>query len=138
VSRGADTARAVAFWLDKADTALASARSEHAAGRFDFAVNRAYYAAFFAASAALLHRGRRFAKHAGLRAALHRELVKSGTINAEWGRAFDRLFESRQRADYLEFVGFEAGEVGSRLRTPSASSVRCGGWSKEPDPQYSN
>jgi len=38
-------------------------------------------------------------------------LVKSGTINAEWGRAFDRLFESRQRADYLEFVGFEAGEV---------------------------
>lgn len=110
MSRDAGTAKAVAFWLDKADAALVSARAEHAAGRFDFAVNRAYYAAFYAASAALLHRGRRFTKHTGLRAAIHRELVKSGAIDAEWGRAFDRLFESRQRE-----VDFGAASVRYKL-----------------------
>lgn len=111
MSEDAETARAIAFWLEKAEAALASARAERAAGRFDFAVNRAYYAAFYAASAALLHRGRHFTKQTGLRAALHRDLVRSGALAAEWGKAFDRLFEGRQRADYLEFAAFEATEV---------------------------
>jgi uncharacterized protein len=104
-------ARVVAFWLDKADAALASARAEQIAGRMDFAINRAYYAAFYAASAVLLHLGRSFSKHAGLRAAIHRELIKPGHVDAESGRAFDRLFESRQRADYLALCEFETGEA---------------------------
>ena len=122
MSQDADTAKAVAFWLDKADAALASARAEQTAGRLDFAVNRAYYAAFYAASAAFLHRGQRFAKHTALRAAIHRDLIKSGMIDAESGRAFDRLAVSRQRADYLEFAGFDAGEV-EKLIADAASFV---------------
>jgi hypothetical protein len=47
----------------------------------------------------------------GVRAAIHRDLVKSGRIHAEWGRAFDRLFEGRQRADYLAFGEFEPPEA---------------------------
>jgi uncharacterized protein (UPF0332 family) len=42
---------------------------------------------------------------------VHRDLVKAGRLDPEWGRVFDRLFEARQRADYLEFVSFEAEEV---------------------------
>lgn len=117
-----ETARVVAFWLDKADAALDSARAECTAGRTDFAVNRANYAAFYAASAALLHRGQTFTRHAGLRAAIHRELIKSGRVDAEWGRAFDRLFESRQRADYLAFGEFEPDEV-KKLMADAASFV---------------
>lgn len=64
-------AQAVSFWIARAEAALASARVEQEAGRDDFAVNRAYYAAFYAASAALLKRGHRFAKHAGVRSAVH-------------------------------------------------------------------
>jgi uncharacterized protein (UPF0332 family) len=58
-----------------------------------------------------MHLGRSFTRHAGLRAAVHRDLVKSGLIPAESGRAFDRLFESRQRADYLAFGRFEVSEA---------------------------
>lgn len=112
--------RIVAFWLAKAEAALASARSERAAGRHDFAANRAYYAAFYAASAVLLGRGKRFVKHAGLRAAVHRHLVKAGALDAEWGRAFDRLFESRQRADYLALAEVEAEEADKLIADAAA------------------
>ena len=40
--------------MDKADKALAAARREHTAGDLDLAVNRVYYACFYAASAVLL------------------------------------------------------------------------------------
>ena len=111
MTRKEQTATVIGYWLEKAEAALASARDEHTAGRKDFAVNRAYYAAFYAASAALLAAGKRFIKHSGLRSAVHRELVMTGRLSAEWGRGFDRLFEGRQRADYLELVRFEADEV---------------------------
>lgn len=111
MSRTDHTGQVVVFWLEKAEKSLAAAEDEHKAEREDFAVNRAYYAAFYAASAALLKANKRFAKHSGLRAAVHRDLVKSGRLDTELGRAFDRLFESRQRADYLEFVRFESEEA---------------------------
>lgn len=38
-------------------------------------------------------------------------MIKSGHVDPEWGRAFDRLFESRQRADYLVVGEFEPDEV---------------------------
>ena len=63
------------YWLRKAGDALQSARSEAQAGRLDFAVNRAYYACFYAASAVLPRMGKKFVKHSGLRAAVHQDLV---------------------------------------------------------------
>lgn len=92
----------IQYWLRKADTALESAHSEVAAGRFDFATNRVYYACFYAASAVLLEIGLRFVKHAGVRGAIHQHLVKTGKLDAKWAKAYDRIFENRQMADYLE------------------------------------
>lgn len=105
----------VRYWLEKSVAALDSARSELAAGRYDFAVNRGYYACFYAASALFLQEGKTFAKHTGLRGALHRDLVKSGQLAPQWGRVFDRLFENRQRGDYLELYKFELSQVVSLL-----------------------
>jgi uncharacterized protein (UPF0332 family) len=70
----------VRYWLGQARHALAPARSEAAAARFSFAVNRAYYACFYAGSAVLLSEGRKFVKHSGVRAASHRHSVKTGRI----------------------------------------------------------
>jgi uncharacterized protein (UPF0332 family) len=104
-------ASVIAYWFGKAREALASARSELAAGRVSFAVNRMYYACFYAASAHFLERGVRFTKHAGVRAAVHRELVKTGILAVEEGRLYDRLFVERQEADYLELTDFEPSAV---------------------------
>lgn len=105
----------VHYWLEKSETALASARSEFAAERYDFAVNRSYYACFYAASALFLQRGKTFVKHSGLRGALHRDLIKAGTLAPEWGRVFDKLYENRQRGDYLELYEFEQPQVATLL-----------------------
>jgi len=111
VTREEASEKAVRYWLEKARECLASADDEARAGRLAFAVNRCYYAAFYAASGALLARGRRFVKHSGVRAAVHRDLVKPGLLPENSGRLYDRLFHDRQQGDYIEFVSFDSGDV---------------------------
>jgi len=115
VTRDEATAQAVRYWLAKARECLASADDEARSGRLSFAINRCYYAAFYAASAALLARGKRFVKHSGVRAAVHRDLVKPALLPEDLGRIYDRLFHDRQQGDYIEFVSFEAEEVRSTV-----------------------
>jgi uncharacterized protein (UPF0332 family) len=106
----------VRYWLDQAREALASARSEAAARRFNFGVNRAYYACFYAVSAILLSEGRKFVKHSGVRAALHRHLVKTGRVGLELGEFYDLLFRRRGQADYAELVAFDEPQVAEMIQ----------------------
>ena len=50
---------AIRYWWEKALEALEAARRDLAAEAFSFAINRAYYAVFYAVSALLLEEGRR-------------------------------------------------------------------------------
>ncbi len=102
------------YWMSKATESLLSARSELQADRLDFAVNRAYYACFYAASAVLLNVGK--VKHSGLRGAVHRDLVKTGLLETRWGKIFDRTFENRQSGDYLAMWRFEREQVERLIR----------------------
>jgi len=105
----------VAAWMSKAGRALEAATAEHAAGRLDFAVNRVYYACFYALSAVLLAEGRQFTKHAGLRAALHQHLIRTGRLPAEWGAFYDHLFHARHDADYGVEEIFDARDVAAAI-----------------------
>lgn len=67
-------------------------------------VSRAYYAAFYAASAVMEGEGRHFVKHSGLLAAVHKELVRTGRVEVEIGRLYGKLFEARNTADYAATV----------------------------------
>ncbi len=84
------------YWWSKAEESLTSAEREMNAGSLSFAMNRIYYAAFYAASAALIERQLAFKKHSGVRVAFHREFIKSTLIGPEWGRFYNQLFEDRQ------------------------------------------
>jgi len=66
----------------------------------DSAASRAYYAAFHALTAALALRGQTHAKHAAVRAALHRDLIQPGQLNHETGRIYDFLMDLRETGDY--------------------------------------
>lgn len=99
------------YWRHQAREALASARSELSAGRLQFAINRAYYACFYAASAVLLRDKQKFVKHKGVRAAVHKNLVKAGRLGTKWGSVYDRLFEGRHEADYQDLVHLEPEAV---------------------------
>jgi uncharacterized protein (UPF0332 family) len=66
----------------------------------DSAASRAYYAAFHALTALFALRGRTFSKHAAIRAALHRDLVQAGLLDAALGRDYDFLMDLREAGDY--------------------------------------
>ena len=105
----------VGYWWSMAEESLASAQRESVAGALPFAVNRLYYALFYGASAALLDRRHSFRKHSGVRAAFHREFIKSGLLEVGWGKLYDQLFEDRQEGDYIALISFEKEYVASRL-----------------------
>jgi len=96
----------VADLLDKADRALASARILLESGDVNGACNRAYYAMFDAARAALLSSqstdSRSARTHSGLISAFSLNLVKSGRVPLEYGKALNRVAEIRIVADYTD------------------------------------
>jgi len=108
-------AEVVRYWWSKAEDSLAAARRELEAGAYDFAVNRLYYAAFYAVSAALLERQLSFRKHTGVRATFHHKFIKTGLLDVEWGKLYDQLFEDRQEGDYVALIEFDREYVEAQL-----------------------
>lgn len=88
---------------------------EFDAEEYDFAVNRLYYAAFYAVSAVLIKRNMTFRKHSGVRGAFHLEYVATGLLDVKWGRLYDQLFEDRQESDYVALVEFEKDYVEEQM-----------------------
>ena len=67
----------------------------------------------------LLSRGRHFVKHAGVRTALYRDLVHTGLLAMESGKAYDDLFKIRLIADYT-VTGIDADQATCSLRQAEA------------------
>lgn len=115
MSAEGSTAEAVRYWWNKAHESLQSAHRELAAHAYTFAINRAYYALFYAVSALLLEQGRQFSKHSGVRAAFNRDIVKPGRLRREHGDLYNQLFRDRQEGDYVEFTQFDAPYVREKI-----------------------
>ena len=111
--------QAVDEWMRMADEALASAHADLDAQRRRSAINRAYYAAFYAASAVLISRGRHFVKHKGVQTALHRDLIHLGLLAPEHGTAYDALYKLRLVADYT-ITGIDADQATRSLAQAEA------------------
>lgn len=91
--------------MHKAVTALASADLLLQAGDTDGACNRAYYAMFDAARAALLMTGvvsdlTALKTHSGLITTFGLYLVKPGKVSVELGKALNKVEDLRLVADY--------------------------------------
>jgi uncharacterized protein (UPF0332 family) len=79
--------------LREADTLI---ENQHWPG----AVNRLYYAAFYAARALLATHGVEASKHSGTIALFQRHFVKAGVVPPDIARVLQRSFDERQAADY--------------------------------------
>jgi uncharacterized protein (UPF0332 family) len=94
-----------AAYMRKAEQALSSARQLLATGDADGACNRAYYAMFDAAQAALLAANVGAAAnatktHRGLISAFGQHLVLGGHVAAELGSSLNKVERLRLLADY--------------------------------------
>lgn len=106
----------VRYWLAKADDSLDTAKIVFEAGKLAFAVNRLYYTLFYAVTAVLLAtNGQTYSKHSGVRAALHRDLISTGLLDANIGRLYDALFNARQMADYGPFAEFSENVIKQQI-----------------------
>jgi uncharacterized protein (UPF0332 family) len=95
---------AIRVYIDAATEALESAQYNLDGGFYGVAVNRAYYAFFYAASAILLNLETTRSKHSGILAAFREHLVKPGLFPVEDSIAYGEAFELRNIVDY-EMLG---------------------------------
>ena len=87
-------------YLGRAHRALKTGRLALADQDYIAAVNRAYYAIFYAANALLATKGLERSKHSGVIAAFREHFVKTGLIEAEYSRLYGATMDDRHLGDY--------------------------------------
>ena len=86
--------------LDQAQQALRSAKILLDSDDTQGAVNRSYYAMFYAVSALLETRRLGTSKHSGAISLFDREFVKAGVFDKRLSKSLHRAFNLRQESDY--------------------------------------
>jgi uncharacterized protein (UPF0332 family) len=71
------------------------------------AINRLYYACFYAVTALLVSNEIETQSHAGVRRMLALHFTKEGKLSIKWSKFYTDLFESRQTCDYEDFIYFD-------------------------------
>ncbi len=98
--------------LDRAAASIQAAKVLLETGYPDFAASRAYYSAFYAASALLLIEGFEAKTHNGVLRAISLQFVKTGRLDQQFGQDLNWLAELRNLGDYgeLRHVPIEQAE----------------------------
>ncbi len=101
----------VRYRMERALETYSEAEVLRDAKKWFAAVNRLYYACYYAISAYFVLNDLKAFTHSGLKAAFNKELVRTGKIPGEEGKLFNQLFSFRQDGDYKDFVRFEESDV---------------------------
>ncbi|HBL74164.1 MAG: hypothetical protein A2W90_17580 [Bacteroidetes bacterium GWF2_42_66] len=75
------------------------------------AINRMYYACFYAVSALLAKDKCEVSSHSGVRQKFGENFVKTGKIDRDLARHFTELFEKRHKGDYNDFYDYDEETV---------------------------
>ena len=111
-----NTRALVGIRVEKSQEDLQSAQVLLEHGLFRAAVNRAYYAVFHLASAALLTVGEERSKHSGVQSAFGQFMVKAGHIEAEHYDILKFARKLREESDYRDdLVTLTAEETAALL-----------------------
>jgi uncharacterized protein (UPF0332 family) len=94
------TLRKIEQYLEHARQSASTGRLVLAHGDLTAAINRAYYAIFYAANALLATKGLERSKHSGVIAAFRQHFVKIGIIEPEFSRSYGEAMEQRHAGDY--------------------------------------
>jgi uncharacterized protein (UPF0332 family) len=94
----------VSYRMDNARKMLAEVESHRENGFYNTAVNRMYYACYYAATAKLISMGIEVKSHDGVRLNLGKHVVMAGHLSPELGRFYSRLFSKRSTGDYDDFI----------------------------------
>jgi uncharacterized protein (UPF0332 family) len=88
------------------------------------AINRMYYACFYAVGALLFKNGVETSSHSGSRQKFGQLFIQTGMISKELGKHYSELFEKRQKGDYDDFFDFDEEAV-VKLYQPSVDFINA-------------
>lgn len=101
----------IKYRIDRANETIKEVRV-HIDNRFwNTAINRMYYACFYAVSALLAKDRIDVSSHSGVRQKFGENFVKTGLIDRDLAKHFTELFEKRHKGDYNDFYEYDEETV---------------------------
>ena len=94
----------VRYRMENALSTLEEVKSHRENGFYNTAINRMYYACYYASSALLIANGIVTKSHEGVRQQLGLNFVLTGKLSQEQGKFYSRLFSKRSSGDYEDFI----------------------------------
>lgn len=95
------------YRIEKAKHTLNEVQTHIENGFYNTAINRMYYACFYAVSALLLKHKIEVSSHAGIRQQFGMHFVKTGIISRDLAKHYTELFEKRNKGDYNDFYDYD-------------------------------
>lgn len=101
----------ITYRLNKAEEVYAAAVLLYNAGQWNSAVNRLYYACFYAASALLLKRGIGAKSHAGIISKFSESVVRTHEMSVDEYKVYSKLLNWRTKGDYSDMFDFSKEDL---------------------------
>lgn len=101
----------VEYRKERALRTLIEAREVASLGHWNLAVQRLYYATYYAQCALLISTGNQASTHVGVKSLIGLNYVKSGRLTPDEGHLLGRLFSMRQTGDYSDYFEWEREDV---------------------------
>jgi len=94
------TFKEVALYIENANESLSVAQLNLDNDFNAAAINRAYYAIFYAANALLATRKLARSKHSGVLSAFRQHFIKTGLLSSELSEIYGQVMDDRHESDY--------------------------------------
>ena len=101
----------VKYRLERAKETLEDAQLLIESKRWNSAINRLYYSAFYAVIALLLNENHKTTTHNGVKSIFSEQFIKNNIISQEFGKKYSQLFTWRQKGDYADLFDFTEEKV---------------------------
>ena len=101
----------VQYRFERAYLTLKEARYMRKGDFFNAAINRLYYACFYAATGLLIARVIDAGTHNGVKTMLSFHFVRTNLLSLEHGSTYSNLFDKRHSGDYEDFAYCDAALV---------------------------
>ena len=101
----------VKYRLQRAIDTLEDAKILADNQRWNSAINRLYYASYYAVSALLLDADLTPSTHNGVKSNFTEQFIKTNRFDKEYGKMYSQLFTWRQKGDYDDLFDFTEDKI---------------------------
>jgi len=101
----------ISYRLERAKDTLDDAKILAEKDKWNSAINRLYYSAYYAVSALLLNEGLNTTTHSGTKSLFSEHFIKTNIFPKESGKIYSQLFTWRQKGDYADLFDFTEDKV---------------------------